>query len=90
MNTIKTIISTGAIITAFALNTAQANGFFNPDSAPIKAQQISTFDASKHTGTTFWAYFNKGMSQETPKIDKVATFDDSRHTGNPFWDYDKH
>lgn len=90
MNTVKTIISTGAIITAFALNTAQANGFFNPESAPIQAQQVSTFDVSKHEGTAFWGYFYKGMSHEAPKMDKVASFDASRHDGNPFWDYAKH
>ena len=90
MNTIKTLISTGAIITAFALNTVQANGFFNPDSAPIQAQPVSTFDASKHEGTAFWGYFNKGMSQKTPKMDKLASFDESKHAGNPFWDHAKH
>ena len=87
MNTIKTIISTGAIITAFALNTAQANGFFNPESAPIQHQQVSTFDDSKHEGTAFWGYYNKDLTKEAHKMDKVASFDASKHVGNPFWDY---
>ncbi|MCW8932333.1 MAG: hypothetical protein OQL19_19125 [Gammaproteobacteria bacterium] len=90
MNSIKTILSTTAIISTFAFSTVQANGFFNADSDKSLQKHTTTFDASVHEGTTFWSYFNKGMSKQTPKIDQVASFDESKHAGTAFWGYHSH
>lgn len=87
MNTIKTILTTTAIVSAFAFSTVQANGFFNVDSNKVHNKQADTFDASVHEGTTFWSYFYDGMSKQTPQMNKVASFDESRHTGTAFWGY---
>ena len=87
MNTFKTVLSATAIVYSFAFSTAQANGFFNVDDKHSHPKQANTFDESKHVGTTFWGYYNKGLSKETPKMNQVASFDKSKHVGNPFWDY---
>ncbi len=87
MSTMKTILTTTAIVSAFAFSTVQANGFFNVDSDKTHQKQPDTFDASVHKGTTFWSYLNNGMSRQTPKMEKVASFDESRHVGTTFWDY---
>lgn len=89
MNTIKTFLTTSAIVSAFAFSTVQANGFFNVDKNNAY-QQPDTFDASIHEGTSFWSYFNNGMYNQTPKMDQVASFDKSRHVGTTFWDYHNH
>jgi len=86
MNTIKTILTATAIVSASAFSTVQANGFFEVDSNKPHQQQNS-FDVSAHEGTAFWGYFNNGMTKHTPKMDQVASFDKSKHTGTAFWGY---
>lgn len=90
MNSIKTLLTSTAILSTMAFSTAQANGFFNVESVKIDQQQPSTFDASVHEGTTFWSYLNNGKTKQAPKMNKVASFDESRHTGTAFWGYGKH